>query len=224
MFPWASSAIALGDSSSVQVGDPFRPGAALRLIGLGQPVDVVVRLERAARPPGDGADKEMRAEISRAVDASPSLRNKRDLVEDFVEQVSPKGDVDEEWQAFIAARRTLELDAIITDEGLKPEETKVFVQSAFRDGAVPTSGTAVTKILPPVSRFSRDGGRGAKKQRVLARLGAFFERFFSFRVRCNEIGIMVFREQTIEKIMADRNSQAVTENRQPYIFLVHEFF
>jgi len=37
---------------------------------------------------------------------------------------------------------------------------------------------AITKVLPPTSRFSADGGHGEKKQRVLTKLGAFFERFF----------------------------------------------
>jgi type I restriction-modification system DNA methylase subunit len=37
---------------------------------------------------------------------------------------------------------------------------------------------ATTKILPPASRFSAKGGHGEKKQRVLEKLGAFFERFF----------------------------------------------
>ena len=92
--------------------------------------------------------------------------------------MSPKGDVDDEWQAFIAARREAELDAIITEESLKPEETRSFVESAFRDGAVQTTGTAITRVLPPASRFSPDGGRAEKKQRVIQRLGEFFERFF----------------------------------------------
>ena len=142
-------------------------------------VDYILMLVQKYRDKfGDGDDKEIRAEISRAVDASPSLRNKRDLIEDFVDQVSPKGDVDDEWQAFIAARREAELDAIITEESLKPEETRSFVESAFRDGAVQTTGTAITRVLPPASRFSPDGGRAEKKQRVIQRLGEFFERFF----------------------------------------------
>jgi type I restriction enzyme R subunit len=140
---------------------------------------MLVQKWREAR--GDGTDKEIEAEaqIRRAVDSSLTLRNKKDLIMDFVDRVSASGEIDEEWRAYVAAKRTAELDAIITDEGLKPEETKAFVEHAFRDGAIPTSGTAVTKILPPVSRFSPDGGHGAKKQRVLARLGTFFERFFS---------------------------------------------
>lgn len=49
---------------------------------------------------------------------------------------------------------------------------------AFRDGSIPATGTAITKILPPASGFSAGGGHGEKKQRVLSRLGDFFERFF----------------------------------------------
>lgn len=37
---------------------------------------------------------------------------------------------------------------------------------------------AITKVLPPASRFSADGGHGEKKQRVIQKLSAFFERFF----------------------------------------------
>lgn len=40
-----------------------------------------------------------------------------------------------------------------------------------------TTGTAIAKVLPPVSRFSSDGGHGEEKQRVLEKLGALFERF-----------------------------------------------
>ena len=40
-------------------------------------------------------DKELREEIFRAVDASPSLRNKRDLIEDFVDSVSASGEINQ---------------------------------------------------------------------------------------------------------------------------------
>lgn len=128
---------------------------------------------------GDGDDKEVRGQITRAVDASPSLRNKKDLIEAFVDSVSVSGDVDAEWVAFIAARREAELEQIIAEESLKPDETRAFIETAFRDGAIRAAGTAITRILPPASRFAADGGHAEKKQRVLARLGEFFERFFT---------------------------------------------
>ncbi|MGV1034922.1 MAG: type I restriction endonuclease subunit R [Microbacteriaceae bacterium] len=142
-------------------------------------VDYILMLVQKYRDErGDGDDKEIRAEISRAVDASPTLRNKKDLIEDFVDSLSVDGEIDQEWRAFIAAKREAELGTIIADENLRPDETRVFVETAFRDGQIRTSGTAITKVLPPVSRFSADGGHGEKKQRVIQKLGAFFERFF----------------------------------------------
>jgi type I restriction enzyme R subunit len=127
---------------------------------------------------GDGDDKEIRAEIQRAVDASPSLRNKKDLIEQFVDALTPSSDVDAEWKAYIAARRVEELDRIIADEGLDSIATHAFVDAAFRDGIMQSAGTAITKILPPVSRFSGGDAHSAKKRTVLEKLAAFLERFF----------------------------------------------
>jgi type I restriction enzyme R subunit len=150
-------------------------------------VDYILMLVQKYRDErGDGDDKEVRAEISRAVDASPTLRNKKDLIEDFVDSLSVDGEIDQEWRAFIAAKREAELDTIINEENLRPDETRVFVETAFRDGHIRTSGTAITKVLPPVSRFSADGGHGEKKQRVIQKLGAFFERFFGLSLGGSE--------------------------------------
>lgn len=137
---------------------------------------MLVQKYREAR--GDGEDKEIRANITHAIDASPSLRLKKDLIEAFVDSVSATGDLDDQWAAYIAKRRTEELNAIIADENLRPDETHAFIAKAFRDGAIQIGGTAITKVLPPVSRFLVDGGHGEKKQRVIEKLGMFFERFF----------------------------------------------
>jgi len=139
---------------------------------------MLVQTWRDAR--GDGDDKvvEAEAKIHSAVDSSYTLRNKKDLIMDFVARVSASGEIDEEWREYVNERRTAELDAIITEEGLKRDETETFVNNAFRDGAIPATGTAITKILPPASRFAAGAGHGEKKQQVLKRLLAFFERFF----------------------------------------------
>jgi type I site-specific restriction-modification system R (restriction) subunit len=72
--------------------------------------------------------------------------------------------VDAQWQAFVAAKRIEELERIIAEENLDPEATRSFVDNAFRDGSIPVTGTAVTKILAPVSRFSKTSGYAGKKQ------------------------------------------------------------
>ncbi|MCB0919888.1 MAG: type I restriction endonuclease subunit R [Actinobacteria bacterium] len=141
-------------------------------------VDYILMLvQRYRESRGDGEDIEIRAEISRAVDASPSLRSKKDLIEAFVDKVSIDGDVEAEWRAFIAQRRQSELDAIITAESLRADETQQFVNDAFRDGAIQTTGTAIARLLPPVSRFSPDGEHAERKLRVLQALSAFFDRY-----------------------------------------------
>ncbi|MEZ4499105.1 MAG: hypothetical protein R2839_03370 [Thermomicrobiales bacterium] len=141
-------------------------------------VDYILMLvEQYRKVRGDGQDKEIRATISRAVDASPTLRSKKDLIEAFVENVTIDGAVDEHWRQFVSTRRSQELESIIAAEGLKPEETREFIANAFRDGVVQTTGTAITRVLPPVSRFTPQNGHGEKKQRVLELLSAFVERF-----------------------------------------------
>jgi type I site-specific restriction-modification system R (restriction) subunit len=113
----------------------------------------------------------------RNMHSSPSLRNKKDLIEAFVDSLSASAEVDVAWQDFVAAKRTEELERIIAEENLKPTETRAFVRSSFRDGALQPTGTAITKILPPVSRFAKDGGHATKKATVLEKLTRFFDRF-----------------------------------------------
>ena len=142
-------------------------------------VDYILMLVQQYRESkGDGDDTEIRATISRAVDSSPSLRNKKDLIESFVDSVTVDGDVGKEWQAFIAVKRAEELGRIVEEENLNPEATQDFIDTAFRDGAIQAGGTAITRILPPVSRFTAGGNHAAKKQTVLDKLGVFFDRFF----------------------------------------------
>ena len=142
-------------------------------------VDYILMLvERFIKAKGSGSDKEIRASIERAIDSSPSLRNKKDLIEQFVDSVSTKAKVDEQWLAFMAAKKAEELERIIVEEGLDPAATRAFVDNAFRDGGILVAGTAITKILPPVSRFSKNNSHSLKKQTVLEKLSAYFERFF----------------------------------------------
>ena len=63
-------------------------------------------------------------------------------------------------------RRQDELNEIISNENLKQEETAKFVENAFRDGAIRTTGTDIDKILPPMSRFG-GGNRQKKKKTVI---------------------------------------------------------
>ncbi len=71
-----------------------------------------------------------------------------------------------------------ELDSIITEENLDKDETYKFINNAFRDGFVQSTGTSIAKVLPPVSRFTATGDRTKKRDTVIEKLSAFFSKFW----------------------------------------------
>ena len=121
-------------------------------------------------------DKEVLITIHKAIDASPELRSKKALIDNFIDGINDVSDVMIEWREYVAKEKERQLNEIITEENLKPEETHKFIENSFRDGGIKTTGTDIDKIMPPVSRFG--GGREKKKQTIIEKLKAFFERFF----------------------------------------------
>lgn len=123
-------------------------------------------------------NKEILVAIDKAVKSSLQLRSKKKLIENFIETINTSTNVNDDWQHFVRERREADMQALISEEKLKPEETKKFLENAFRDGVLKTTGTDVDKILPPVSRFGGGGSRDLKKQAVIEKLKAFFEKYF----------------------------------------------
>jgi len=120
-------------------------------------------------------DKNILTTIDKAINSSIELRSKKELIERFIEQVNVSTKVDEDWRKFLHERKEADISAIIEEERLEPEETRRFIDNAFRDGILKTTGTAIDKIMPPVSRFG--GGRAAKKQGIIEKLMLFFEKY-----------------------------------------------
>ena len=123
-----------------------------------------------------GEDKELLITIKKAIDSSPELRSKKALIETFIAGINDVDDIMDSWHNYVAEMREEELETIIEEEKLKPEETKQFVENAFKDGELKTTGTDIDKIMPAMSRFG--GGRDTKKKTVIERLMAYFEKFF----------------------------------------------
>jgi len=122
-------------------------------------------------------DKEVLVTIKKAIDASPELRSKKALIETFIAGINDVEDVMTEWHDYVAEKREEELVQIISEEKLKESETRKFIENAFRDGEIKTTGTDIDKLMPPVSRFG-GGNRATKKQGVIDKLKSFFEKFF----------------------------------------------
>ena len=124
-------------------------------------------------------DKELLLKIQKAVSASPELRNKKDLIEQFIKSLNQDSDVYKDFETFMNTKKKEELDKIIAEENLKSDETYEFIRKSFDRGNVEKNGTDVVNILPQMSRFSADNDRAIKKQRVLDKLIEFFDKFFN---------------------------------------------
>ena len=118
-------------------------------------------------------DKEVLITIKRAVEASPELRSKKALIENFIAGINDVEDVMAEWREFVVEQRENDLAQIISEERLNPENTRRYIENAFRDGEIRTAGTDIDKLMPPVSRFG-GSGRDKKKQAVIEKLKQFF--------------------------------------------------
>ena len=122
-------------------------------------------------------DKEVLITINKAIDASPELRSKKSLIKTFIAGINEVDDIMAEWHDYVVAKREEDLENIIKEEKLKPEETRKFLENAFHDGEIKTAGTDIDKLMPPVSRFG-GGKRAEKKQGVISKLKNFFEKYF----------------------------------------------
>ena len=121
-------------------------------------------------------DKSILAAIDKAVNSSIELRSKKELINSFVARVNVSKNVDDDWRRFVQERKEEDMSALIASEKLKEDEARRFIEIAFRDGILKTTGTDIDKIMPPVSRFG-GGNRSEKKQGIIDKLMVFFEKY-----------------------------------------------
>lgn len=121
-------------------------------------------------------DKEILVSIDKAIKSSLQLRSKKELIDNFIASINTGTDVNADWIKFVRKQKEIDMQQIIKEQKLKPEEAEKFINNAFRDGVLKTTGTDIDKLMPPVSRFG--GGRGQKKDIVIEILQKFFEKYF----------------------------------------------
>ncbi|MBE7044745.1 MAG: type I restriction endonuclease subunit R [Ruminococcaceae bacterium] len=122
-------------------------------------------------------DKEILANISKAVGSSFQLRSKKDLIDGFIASINADTNVHEDWKTYVIEEKEKDISTLITEERLKEDETRKFIENAFRDGQLRTTGTDFDKIMPPTSRFG-GGNRTQKKNGIIEKLSEFFEKYF----------------------------------------------
>ena len=122
-------------------------------------------------------DKEILGTIDKAIKSSLALRSKKELIDGFISKINADTNVMDDWGKFVKEQKEIDLKKIINDENLNEEETRKFLDNAFRDGQVKTNGTDIEKILPPMRRFGGDN-RAEKKENIIVKVKKFFEKYF----------------------------------------------
>lgn len=122
-------------------------------------------------------DKEILGTIDKAIKSSLALRSKKELIDGFISKINADTNVMDDWGKFVKEQKEIDLKKIINDENLNEEETRKFLDNAFRDGQVKTNGTDIEKILPPMRRFG-GGNRAEKKENIIIKVKKFFEKYF----------------------------------------------
>lgn len=122
-------------------------------------------------------DKEILGTIDKAIKSSLALRSKEELINGFIERINANTDVMKDWYKFVREQKEHDLKQLIEEEKLNEPETRRFLDNAFRAKELKTTGIAIEKILPPMSRF-RGGGKAKRKQTVIEKITKFFEKFF----------------------------------------------
>ena len=123
----------------------------------------------------DCSDKEILIKIQKAVDASPELRSKKQLIATFLEGIADAGDVLTAWREHVRREWEKDISALVKDENLKAEGVRNFIDASFRNGYVKTTGEEISKFMPSLSLF--DVRREEKKQGVIRRIQTFFEKY-----------------------------------------------
>lgn len=121
-------------------------------------------------------DKNILVTIDKAIGSSMQLRSKRDLIESFIDRINSSTRIDKAWREFVNAQKEKELEEIINERNLKPAETTKFINNAFRDGVLKTTGTDLDRIMPPISRFNSN--RMQVKSEIIEKLKNFYEKYY----------------------------------------------
>ncbi|GAO98760.1 type I restriction enzyme EcoR124II R protein [Caedimonas varicaedens] len=121
---------------------------------------------------------EIMTKIEKIMNSSWDLRDKKDLIERFVNALNADTHIEKDWRSFTNESKKQDLDKIIAEENLRADKTLRFMENCFRNGELKSTGVAFSDILPPASLFQEDNYLTKKRERVLEKLRMFFDKYW----------------------------------------------
>ncbi len=135
----------------------------------------------------------VKTKIEPIINSSIELRNKKDLIMDFIDKYNKDQEVHAYFQDYIHQKREEEFQNIIEENRLNEEKAYLFMQHAFKGGEISFSGTEFPKIIEEKpSRFNKNSRYQEVKEKVAASLSRFFHRFF-------DLTSSIFKKNEVEK-------------------------
>lgn len=124
-------------------------------------------------------DKSILVDVNRAIRSNPELYSKKELIEIFVELVNVGENTRGYWKDFVEEQKRRDLEKLINTYNLNAEETNKFVNSALLNGELKLSGEGVNKLMPKISRFSKNNDNySEKKKEICQRLQEIFDKYY----------------------------------------------
>ncbi|GAA6981915.1 type I restriction endonuclease subunit R [Helicobacter pylori] len=135
----------------------------------------------------------VKTKIEPIINSSIELRNKKDLIMDFIDKYNKDQEVHAYFQEYIHQKREEEFQNIIEENRLNEEKAYSFMQHAFRGGEINFSGTEFPKIIEEKpSRFNKNSRYQEVKEKAAASLSRFFHRFCDLTSR-------IFKKNGVKK-------------------------
>ena len=121
--------------------------------------------------------------ILKTLDSNPSLRDKKELIQEFLEQIdnNKNSDYKSLFESFMQRKKEEELEKIIKDENLNENLTKEYLDEAFELNFFQDKGEHIGKLLPLINPFApKSEGNDEKRQQIIDKLKSFFDKFVVF--------------------------------------------
>ena len=125
---------------------------------------------------GEEERKPILEKILRAINASDTLRQKKELILDFIERY----DDSRKWQAFVRWRLDEDIRVLSERLGLDAAAAKEFIVNAIGTKRLMTAGPDFNRIMPPMNLFGSDeSAKNAenKRQEVAAEMENLYNRY-----------------------------------------------
>ncbi|HEC1773063.1 TPA: type I restriction endonuclease subunit R [Campylobacter lari] len=115
--------------------------------------------------------------------SNPSLRDKKELIEEFLNEIdnNKNSDYKSLFKNFMQRKKEQELNQLIKDENLNEKLTKEYLDDAFELNFFQDKGERIGRLLPAINPFApKSEGNDEKRENIINKLKTFFDKFMVF--------------------------------------------